>query len=115
MIVRLDQFAPLSQSDSVSIVSRKKTTSEETTNDELMELMDDLRAADVDIFTMGQYLQPTKKHLPVVKYYTPEEFKQLYDHAMERGFRYVESGPLVRSSYHAGRGAEVMEQLLNSK
>ncbi len=85
------------------------------THDELLSLMDDLCAADVDIFTVGQYLQPTKKHLPVMKYYEPDEFKVLYDEAMARGFRYVESGALVRSSYHAGRGAEVMEKLLGAK
>ena len=63
--------------------------------------MDDLRANNVDIMTIGQYLQPTKKHLPVRKYYHPDEFKELKEIAMEKGFSHCESGPLVRSSYHA--------------
>jgi lipoic acid synthetase len=82
------------------------------TEEEVVDLMADLRRADVDIFTVGQYLQPTRKHLPVMKFYTPQEFKRLYDAGMEAGFVYVESGPLVRSSYHAGRASEAMEALL---
>ena len=85
------------------------------TVEQVVELMGDLRRADVDIFTVGQYLQPTGKHLPIMKFYTPEEFKYLYDKAMEAGFVYVESGPLVRSSYHAGRASEAMEKLMESK
>jgi lipoyl synthase len=68
---------------------------------ELYEAMDDLRQAGVDILTLGQYLQPTKKHLPVVRYVSPEEFNSYKDAALAKGFRYVESGPMVRSSYHA--------------
>lgn len=79
---------------------------------ELIQLMKDLRKSDVDIFTVGQYLKPTKRHLPVQKYYTPEEFKEIYDIAMDLGFVYVESGPLVRSSYHANRASDAMEALL---
>lgn len=71
------------------------------TIDEIVQTMADLRAHDVDIMTIGQYLQPTKNHLPVLKYYTPEEFSQLKEIAMEKGFSHCESGPLVRSSYHA--------------
>lgn len=71
------------------------------TKEEIIETMDDLRAHDVDIMTIGQYLQPTKKHLKVQKYYTPDEFAELKDIAMEKGFSHCESGPLVRSSYHA--------------
>ncbi|MBI2428380.1 MAG: lipoyl synthase [Ignavibacteriales bacterium] len=71
------------------------------TNDEVIEVMGDLRAVDVDIFTIGQYLQPTKNHLPVERYVHPDEFKMLKQRGMEMGFRHVESGPLVRSSYHA--------------
>lgn len=82
------------------------------TLEQLEGLMKDLREADVDIFTMGQYLKPTKRHLPVQKFYTPEEFKTLYTMAMDLGFVYVESGPLVRSSYHANRASEAMEALL---
>jgi lipoic acid synthetase len=69
--------------------------------DEILQAMDDLRAADVNIMTIGQYLQPTKKHLDVKRYYTPEEFARLKAEGMKRGFSHVESGPLVRSSYHA--------------
>lgn len=69
--------------------------------EEVLGAMDDLRAADVDILTIGQYLQPTRKHLRVEKYYTPEEFAQFKEEGMKKGFRHVESGPLVRSSYHA--------------
>jgi lipoic acid synthetase len=56
----------------------------------------------VDILTIGQYLQPSKKHLPISRYYTMEEFVELGDYGREIGFRWVESAPLVRSSYHAG-------------
>lgn len=69
--------------------------------DEILEAMDDLRAVDCDIMTIGQYLQPSPKHLNVEKYYTPEEFAILKEEGMKRGFSHVESGPLVRSSYHA--------------
>ncbi|MBO2943906.1 lipoyl synthase [Paenibacillus sp. F411] len=69
--------------------------------DEILGAMDDLRAADCDIMTIGQYLQPTQKHLDVEKYYTPEEFAKLKEEGLSRGFSHVESGPLVRSSYHA--------------
>ncbi|RSK28444.1 lipoyl synthase [Bacillus sp. HMF5848] len=71
------------------------------TKEDLIEAMDDLRANHVDILTIGQYLQPTKKHLAVEKYYHPDEFKELKDIAMSKGFSHCESGPLVRSSYHA--------------
>jgi lipoic acid synthetase len=69
--------------------------------DEILQTMDDLRAVDCNIMTIGQYLQPTKKHLNVIKYYTPEQFAELKQEGMRRGFSHVESGPLVRSSYHA--------------
>lgn len=71
------------------------------TKDEVIDAMKDLREADVDILTLGQYLQPTPKHLPVVEFITPEVFDELKEIGLEMGFRYVESGPLVRSSYHA--------------
>ncbi|MDV7764578.1 lipoyl synthase [Peribacillus sp. CSMR9] len=71
------------------------------TKEEIMETMDDLRANDVDIMTIGQYLQPTKRHLKVEKYWSPEEFEELKNIAMSKGFSHCESGPLVRSSYHA--------------
>lgn len=71
------------------------------TDEEIIETMQDLRAVGVDILTLGQYLQPTPKHLPVVEFVTPERFENYRTLGMEMGFRYVESGPLVRSSYHA--------------
>ncbi|MDF2720403.1 MAG: lipA [Paenibacillus sp.] len=71
------------------------------TREEILKTMDDLRAVDCDIMTIGQYLQPTKQHLRVTEYYTPEQFAELKQEGMKRGFRHVESGPLVRSSYHA--------------
>lgn len=71
------------------------------TKEELLEAMDDLRKNDVEILTLGQYLQPTKKHLPVQKYYRPEEFAELKEFALAKGFSHCEAGPLVRSSYHA--------------
>lgn len=71
------------------------------TYDEIKESMQDLRAVGVDILTLGQYLQPTTKHLPVVTYIKPELFEKLKKEGLEMGFRFVESGPLVRSSYHA--------------
>ncbi|CAM4381875.1 lipoyl synthase [Paenibacillus phoenicis] len=69
--------------------------------DEILQAMDDLRAVDCDILTIGQYLQPTPQHLRVEKYYKPEQFAELKEEGMKRGFSHVESGPLVRSSYHA--------------
>jgi lipoyl synthase len=71
------------------------------TKEEIIQAMDDLRLNNVDILTIGQYLQPTKKHLKVEKYYSPDEFKELKDIAMTKGFSHCEAGPLVRSSYHA--------------
>ena len=69
--------------------------------DEIFQVFNDLRGADVDILTLGQYLQPTREHLPVEKFYTPDEFAEYRDHAHSLGFRHVASGPLVRSSYRA--------------
>jgi len=69
--------------------------------DEVLEAMDDLRAVDCNILTLGQYLQPTPKHMKIDRYVHPDEFAQLKQEGLKRGFRHVESGPLVRSSYHA--------------
>lgn len=69
--------------------------------DELLEVMRDLREIECDILTLGQYLRPSKEHLPVERYVPPQEFADLKRAGMELGFRHVESGPLVRSSYHA--------------
>ena len=70
--------------------------------EELMTTLEDLRAIDVDVVTFGQYLQPTRRHLPVKNYVTPEEFEEWQIKAENMGFKYVASGPLVRSSYKAG-------------
>lgn len=69
--------------------------------EEILAVMADLRAAAVDILTLGQYLQPSRFHLPIERYYTPAEFAELQRIGEEMGFKWVESGPLVRSSYHA--------------
>ncbi|AMA72070.1 lipoyl synthase [Aneurinibacillus thermoaerophilus] len=69
--------------------------------DEILEAMDELRAVRCDIITIGQYLQPTKRHVKIKKYYHPDEFRALKEEGIKRGFKHVESGPLVRSSYHA--------------
>ncbi|MEL0261972.1 MAG: lipoyl synthase [Flavobacteriaceae bacterium] len=76
------------------------------TEDEVFESLHDLRKAAVDIVTLGQYLQPTKKHLPVERFVTPEEFARYEAFAKDLGFRHVESGPLVRSSYKAHKHIE---------
>lgn len=74
--------------------------------EELLAVFRDLAAARVDILTIGQYLRPSSDHLPVARFYTPEEFAQLRAEALRLGFKHVESGPLVRSSYHAHEQAE---------
>jgi lipoic acid synthetase len=76
------------------------------TTEEIIATMDDLRQVDVDILTIGQYLQPSPKHLPVKKFYHPDEFARLKEEGLKRGFKHVESGPLVRSSYHAHEQVE---------
>ena len=76
--------------------------------DEIKEVMVDLREWDVDILTLGQYLQPSKKHLPIDRYYLPEEFEALRQYGAEIGFKWVESGPLVRSSYQAGKQVQAL-------
>lgn len=70
---------------------------------EILQVMDDLRSAGCDILTIGQYLRPSLKHLPIERYYEPAEFNELAAIGFEKGFRHVEAGPLVRSSYHAER------------
>jgi lipoic acid synthetase len=71
------------------------------TTDEVISVMRDLREVDVDILTLGQYLRPSADHLPLDRYYTPQEFRELAQAGRAMGFRHVEAGPLVRSSYHA--------------
>jgi lipoic acid synthetase len=73
------------------------------TEEEVYEIMDDLFEAGVDVLTLGQYLQPTKMHLNVDRFVHPDEFKRYETKGLEMGFMFVESGPLVRSSYHAER------------
>jgi lipoic acid synthetase len=68
---------------------------------ELSQAFRDLRAVDCDILTVGQYLRPSEQHLPLVRYYHPDEFAEMKVEALALGFKHVESGPLVRSSYHA--------------
>ncbi len=79
------------------------------TTEEILQVMDDLRSASVDFITIGQYLQPTKKHAPVDRYVTPEEFKYLERVAKTKGFLMVSASPLTRSSYHAGDDFQKMQ------
>ena len=76
------------------------------TREELLATLDDLRAHDVDMLTVGQYLQPSRDHLPVDRYVHPDEFREYADYAESIGFTHVASGPLVRSSYHADKQAQ---------
>lgn len=78
------------------------------TSEEILATMRDLREVDCDVLTVGQYLQPAERRLPVEKYYTPEEFAEFKRAGFEMGFRHVESGPLVRSSYHAHELGKLM-------
>jgi lipoic acid synthetase len=78
------------------------------TDEEIGQTLADLRAAEVDIVTIGQYLRPSAKHLPVERFYSPEEFAHWREFGMSLGFRHVESGPLVRSSYHAHEHAALL-------
>ncbi len=79
------------------------------TADEILDVMADLRELDVDILTIGQYLQPTRQHAPIARYYTPDEFEMFRERGYEMGFRWVESGPLVRSSYNAEAQAQALK------
>ena len=78
--------------------------------DEILQVMDDLKAADVDFLTIGQYLQPSVKHFPLDRYYTPQEFNELGSIAKSKGFLLVSSSPLTRSSYHADEDFEKLQQ-----
>ena len=78
--------------------------------DEILQVMDDLRSADVDFLTIGQYLQPSKKHHPLDRYYKPEEFDELKLIAESKGFLLVSSSPLTRSSYHADEDFAVLQK-----
>ncbi len=80
------------------------------TKDEILQVMDDLISADVDFLTIGQYLQPSAKHFPLVRYYHPDEFKELEQKAKARGFLLVSSSPMTRSSYHADEDFKVLQK-----
>ena len=80
------------------------------TKNEILQVMDDLKSADVDFLTIGQYLQPSVKHFPLDRYYKPEEFKELGDIAKAKGFLLVSSSPLTRSSYHADEDFSKLQQ-----
>ncbi|GGG76311.1 lipoyl synthase [Paenibacillus radicis (ex Gao et al. 2016)] len=80
------------------------------TYEEVLQAMDDLRAVDCNILTLGQYLQPTPNHLAIERYVHPDEFAKLKEEGLKRGFRHVESGPLVRSSYHAHEQTDSAEE-----
>lgn len=95
LLQRVKEIAPKTPTKSSIMVGLGET------KEEIIQAMDDLRAHNVDIMTIGQYLQPTKKHLNVVRYYHPDEFAELKEIALSKGFSHCESGPLVRSSYHA--------------
>ena len=84
------------------------------TKDEILQVMDDLKSADVDFLTIGQYLQPSVKHFPLDRYYTPEEFKELGAIAKSKGFLLVSSSPLTRSSYHADEDFNKLQQNRNN-
>ena len=81
------------------------------TIDEVREVLRELASLGIDIVTMGQYLRPSKSHLPLQRYVTPDEFAQLRQEALALGISHVESGPLVRSSYHADGQAELVRSL----
>jgi lipoic acid synthetase len=78
--------------------------------DEILSVFDDLTRVGVSILTIGQYLRPSPRHAPMARYYHPDEFAELKARALDRGFVHVESGPLVRSSYHAHEQAEAFDR-----
>ena len=84
------------------------------TMDEVKAVMDDQRSWGVDILTLGQYLQPSRQHLPIARYYTMEEFAELKEYGLSIGFKWVESGPLVRSSYHAAEQVRALSAVHRS-
>jgi len=80
------------------------------TMEQVKQSIHDLRTWDVDILTIGQYLQPSRQHYPIIRYYHPDEFEELKDYALSLGFQWVESAPLVRSSYHAGEQVRALSK-----
>lgn len=95
LLARVKEIAPHIPTKSSLMVGLGET------KEEIIQAMDDLLAHNVDIMTIGQYLQPTRKHLDVERYYHPDEFEELKKVALEKGFKHCEAGPMVRSSYHA--------------
>lgn len=95
LLERVKEIAPNTPTKSSIMVGLGET------KEEILQTMDDLRAHNVDIMAIGQYLQPTKKHLNVERYYHPDEFAELKEIALSKGFSHCEAGPMVRSSYHA--------------
>jgi lipoic acid synthetase len=100
LLESVKSFAPAMVTKSGVMVGLGETMTE------LLEVFRDLGSRGVDILTVGQYLRPSRDHLPISRFYTPDEFRYLKDEALRFGFRHVESGPLVRSSYHAHEQAE---------
>lgn len=96
LLQRVKELDPLTFTKSGMMVGLGET------KEEVSQVMDDMRAADIDFITIGQYLQPTPKHAPVEKWWTPEEFEQLTKMAKRKGFLMVSATPLTRSSHHAG-------------
>jgi len=103
----LDVLANAKQWDPTTVTKSGVMVGIGESQDELIDVFRDLGERDVDILTIGQYLRPSKDHLPMTRFYTPAEFAFLKDEALKFGFRHVESGPLVRSSYHAHEQADV--------
>jgi len=91
-------------------ITLNETNKDKVIGDEVLQVMDDLRAADVDFITIGQYLQPSTKHYPLNRYYTPKEFEDLGTIAKAKGFLLVSSSPLTRSSYHADEDFAKLQQ-----
>jgi lipoic acid synthetase len=97
---KLKEIASL-RADGKKVINLGIGSPDQAPDEEVIQTLHDLRAAKVDVVTIGQYLQPSKKHLPVKEFITPEQFEKYEKIGKELGFIHVESGPLVRSSYHA--------------
>lgn len=106
----LELLSRVKESDAGMITKSGLMTGLGETVDELLATMRDLRARGVDLLTVGQYLRPDAKHLPVERYWTPEQFDDVRRLGLEMGFRHVEAGPFVRSSYHAAEQARAALQ-----
>jgi lipoic acid synthetase len=98
--------------DPASVVKSSLMLGLGETREEILETLDDLRSVGCDIVNLGQYLQPTHTHIPVQRYWSPAEFAELREQALARGFLHCESGPMVRSSYHAGEQYQSFRQNL---